>query len=320
MAYQYFLRGVDAWERHDLRAAIQWQEKTVKLDPDFAPALAHLAFDYISYCYQQSAYADPVPIDLGYIEKGLALYQKALDADAASPAILSLGGLYLVELGRLDQAVTLLRRALKLNPNYAEGHLWLSQAYRYGGMLQQSQTEAELALRLDPSIREYSTVNAYLYLGEYDKFLRSMPRTQVGARILFYRGLARYCNRDLRQAENEFDRAYQLQPTLAHAQYGRAIKSGIAGSPQEGLARLRRLEQDYQPDGEMLYKMAQAYAVLGDEKSGLRLLRRSIENNFFCYRYFVRDPLLDSLRGAPEYATLMEDARTRHETFRQKFF
>ncbi len=319
-AYEYFLRGVDAWERHDLRAAIQWHEKAVNLDPDFAPALAHLAFNYISYCYRQSAYPNPAHVELGYIEKGLALYQKALEADAASPAILSLSGLYLVELGRLDEAVTLLRRALQLNPNYAEGHLWLSQAYRYGGMLQESRVEAELALRLDPSIREYSTVNTYLYLGEYEKFLQSMPRTQLGARIFFYRGLARYSQRDLPQAESEFRQAHELEPARPHAQFAQAFLHVLAGENEEGIRLLRRSERGYQADGEMLYKVAQAYAVLGDKPSALRLLRQSIAHNFYCYPYFARDPLLESLRAEPKYSALMELARQRHEAFRRKFF
>jgi DNA-binding winged helix-turn-helix (wHTH) protein len=34
---------------------------------------------------------------------------------------------------------------------------------------------------------------------------------------------------------------------------------------------------------EAAYKIAQAYAVLGDKVSAIRLLRRSIESSFFCY-------------------------------------
>ena len=36
-----------------------------------------------------------------------------------------------------------------------------------------------------------------------------------------------------------------------------------------------------------MYKMAQAYAQLGDRESAIRLLRRAIELNFYPYSYFV---------------------------------
>jgi hypothetical protein len=71
-------------------------------------------------------------------------------------------------------------------------------------------------------------------------------------------------------------------------------------------------------DAEGVYKIAQAYAALNDRPAALRLLRRSIEDGFFCYPYFTNDPLLDNLRGQAEFADLMEIARRRHEGFKRK--
>ena len=73
-------------------------------------------------------------------------------------------------------------------------------------------------------------------------------------------------------------------------------------------------------DAEGIYKAAQAYAVLGDKASALRVLRSSIDGGFFCYPYFVSDPLLESLRAEPEYKVVMELARKRHEDFKHEFF
>jgi hypothetical protein len=52
----------------------------------------------------------------------------------------------------------------------------------------------------------------------------------------------------------------------------------------------------------MIYKIAQAYAQLGDKQSALRLLRRSIELNFYPYAYFASDPLMDPLANPSELA------------------
>jgi hypothetical protein len=73
-------------------------------------------------------------------------------------------------------------------------------------------------------------------------------------------------------------------------------------------------------DGEMLYKLGQVYAVLGDKLSAYRYLREAIDHNFYCDTCLVRDPLLVSLRGETQYAELVELARQRHEAFRRRFF
>jgi hypothetical protein len=49
------------------------------------------------------------------------------------------------------------------------------------------------------------------------------------------------------------------------------------------------------------------------------VLRRSVEDGFFCYPYFTRDPLLDPLRCEPEFSELLHNARHRHEEFQHKF-
>jgi hypothetical protein len=73
-------------------------------------------------------------------------------------------------------------------------------------------------------------------------------------------------------------------------------------------------------DPEAMYKVAQAYVILGDKASALRTLRRSVENGFFCYPYFTTDPLLNGLRNEPEFAMLLNVARQRQEAFRNSFF
>jgi hypothetical protein len=83
---------------------------------------------------------------------------------------------------------------------------------------------------------------------------------------------------------------------------------------------MRRVESADTLDGEMVYKMAQAYAQLGDGESSVRLLRRSIEVNFYPSSYFLQDPLLAPIRAKPEYSSLMELAGQRQEAFRKQFF
>jgi hypothetical protein len=108
---------------------------------------------------------------------------------------------------------------------------------------------------------------------------------------------------------------------LLHAKYGKALLFAIHNENAQGIAYLREVE-GVSPtrDGEMLYKVAQAYAVLGDNASALRALRQAIQRNFYCYSCFVRDPLLRSLHGDREYEELLEIAHQRQTAFHKKYF
>ena len=231
----------------------------------------------------------------------------------------------LIDTGKVEQAVPLLRDGLKTNPNHAALHWELGYAYRFAGMLQDSVAECERARQIDPLVRKTngSMLNAYLYLGEYDKFLESLPDDNNSAFVVFYRGFGEYYKRDWEQAAKDLDRAYVLDPTL-YTQTGKAFSNAIAHKNAEGLELLRNLESKIQQRGvgdpEGTYKIAQAYAVLGDKASALRMLRLSIENGFFPYPYFMSDPLLDNLRSEAEFQSLMATAQKRYDAFRTAFF
>ena len=106
--------------------------------------------------------------------------------------------------------------------------------------------------------------------------------------------------------------------------FGRALSLGIQRQNSEAIGELRALEAKINEHGvvdpEAIYKIAQAYASIGDKTSALRILRHSIENGFFPYPYFAIDPLLDSLRSEKEFSELMDSARQRHEEFKNRFF
>ena len=60
--------------------------------------------------------------------------------------------------------------------------------------------------------------------------------------------------------------------------------------------------------------------LLRTHLSALRKLQSSIEQGFFCYGYFISDPLTENLRAENKYLTLMEKAEQRHEEFKRRFF
>ena len=317
VAYEYYLRGVDLYALSNFPAAIEMLEKAAAFDPNYAPIWAHLG----------RAYTTNATLQFGGREqyaKAQAAYEKAMTRDPGLVDVRVYLANLLTDTGRVEQAVPLMREVLAKNPNYAEAHWELGYTYRFGGMLQASAFESELARQNNPSVKmNSSAMNAYLYLGEYEKFLQSVPAND-SAYVLFYHGFGEYHLGNREQAARDFDRAYDLEPALLPANVGKALSYGIRGDTASGLRLLhateRRATERGVSDAESLYKIAQAFAVLGDKPSAIRVLRETIEGGFFPYPYFRRDPLLNSLRGEPEFESLMKQAGERHEQFKARFF
>jgi DNA-binding winged helix-turn-helix (wHTH) protein/TolB-like protein len=316
LAYEYFLQGLDFHGQHKFLMAIKMLEKSTEIDPNYAPAWAYLGASYTS----------DAAFDLGGREqyrRAQAAYERAL---AIRPNLLDaqmfLANL-LVDTGKVEQAVPLLRDALKTNGNYAAAHWELGYAYRFAGMLDESVAECERARQLDPFVKANgSMLNTYLYLGQYQKFLESLP-VDDSSFILFYRGFGEFHEKEFDQASRDFDRAYELDPTL-YTGIGKALSDSIHQRKTEALDLLNGLERKIRDRGvgdpEGTYKIAQAYAVLGDSISAMRVLRTSVDSGFFSYPYIANDPLLNNLHNEPEFNEILNMARQRHEAFKSSFF
>jgi DNA-binding winged helix-turn-helix (wHTH) protein/TolB-like protein/Tfp pilus assembly protein PilF len=317
LAYEYYLRGVDLYSKNEFSLAVEMFKKSVALDSGYALAWAHLG----------TAYTANAAFRFGGREdyqRALESYQKALALNAEQIEARIFMANMLTDTNRVVEAVPLLRDVLKVNPNYALAHWELGYAYRFTGMLDESIAECERARAIDPQVKLHSSaLNSYLYAGQYDKFLHSLPPDEGTAFILFYRGMARLYLKDEKGAAADFDRAHDLDPSL-YTQIGKAFSFAVSGESREGLALLKetegKMDERGVTDAEAMYKIAQAYALLGDKPAAIRMLSRSINGGFFCYPYIKDDPLLDNLRQDGEYAALLGSARKSHDEFKSRFF
>jgi DNA-binding winged helix-turn-helix (wHTH) protein/TolB-like protein len=316
LAYEYFLQGLDFHGQHKFPLAIEMLEKSTEIDPNYAPAWAYLGASYTSDAAFELGGREQYRRAQAAYERALAIRPHLLDAQMFLANLL-------IDTGKVEQAVPLLRDALKTNDNYAAAHWELGYAYRFAGMLDESVAECERARQLAPFVKANGSVlNTYLYLGQYQKFLESLP-VEDSSFILFYRGFGEFHEKEFDQASRDFDRAYELDPTL-YTGIGKALSDSIHQRKTEGLELLNGLERKVRDRGvgdpEGTYKIAQAYAVLGDKISAMRALRMSVESGFFSYPYLSTDPLLNDLRREPEFDQTLNTARQRHEAFKSTFF
>jgi tetratricopeptide (TPR) repeat protein len=316
-AYEEYLKGVDFYATNQFEESIRALEDSARTDSTYP----------LTWTMLGRAYTTDASLHFGGAREyaqALAAYRTALRLDPAQiqPRVY-MANLF-TDTGRVEEALPILQGALAVNPNHAEANWEMGYAYRFGGLLAASVASAERARQLDPSVKlNSSAINGYLYLGRYDEFLSSLPTHEPSAYIVFYRGFAEYHLGHVMDSQRDFDRAFELDPELLQTQVGKALSYKLKGDISKGLVLLRGVEDQLVgrgvSDAEAIYKVAQAYAQLGDSPAAIRLLEKSVDGGFFCYPYLLKDPLLDPIRTDAEVVRILEKARLRYDAFKARF-
>jgi adenylate cyclase len=209
-AYEMFLHGREQRNasRPDLTVAAEQQfERSVALDPGFAPAHAEIA--YIQYLYVTWR-RHPEQRD-AQLAKGFASARRALELEASLPlANRALGMLHLRSREYAD-AITWMQRAVALNPGEAESYAWLANVLSYVGRSAEALEQLAHATRLDPlhpPLWDFYIGRALLHLGRYQEALTSL------------------------------DTAFRRAPFFGHIQLYRAAALAHLGRPDEAQAVL----------------------------------------------------------------------------------
>ena len=227
LAYEYYLRGVDLYAQNEFPMAIKMLRRSTAIDPSYSPTWAHLGRSLTANASFELGGRDEY-------REAQAAYEKALSLQPAPiEASIYMANLF-TDTGQVERAVPLLREALKNNPNHEEVHWELGYAYRFAGMLNASVAECERARQLDPGVKlSSSALNAYLYLGRYDRFLQSLPKDNGSALILFYRGFGEYHQKKQEEAAQEFRCCLRA---AAHAATGENRQGAGRGDSPAGRA------------------------------------------------------------------------------------
>jgi TolB-like protein len=124
VAYDYFLQGLDytqQWTREGLGKAIQFFEKAIEEDPEFARAYASLAISY--------AFLDMFQVESRYSDLINQYADKALLLDPTLAQSLIAKAKYHLNRKEYEQALPYLEKALEYNPNSSMAINMLSDFY-----------------------------------------------------------------------------------------------------------------------------------------------------------------------------------------------
>jgi adenylate cyclase len=167
-AYDCFLRGRELWYRSAKEPNVRAQAmltRAVELDPNFARAYAFLAIVHVRD-YLNGWSASPMLS----LEQGHQMARRAVALNDRDPyAHWALGGIYLW-LRRHDEAISGLKQAISLNPNFALGYGLLGLSLHYAGLSEQALECFDRAIALDPYTDQFLhfKAQACFQLGKYD--------------------------------------------------------------------------------------------------------------------------------------------------------
>jgi tetratricopeptide (TPR) repeat protein/TolB-like protein len=297
--------------------ALELLERSLEIDRRFAPAWE--AYGWALYGLSSSC------------GRGNDGYRKAIEAAdhclALAPEMSSAVGLkatVLVETGRVEDAYRLLKDVERRAPQSAEVQSFLFYVLDYAGYLEQAKTHLERLTRMDPHFLTQRgwTPNPYLYLGDTDRFLRTLAGSDTPL-FRYYRGVAKLAAGQKKEAYESVAPAFRLNPSDAFARLSEAMAAVLEEKPEEAREIIRHIVREREAvdatDGEMTYKVAQLFALSGDHLAALAQLEKAVDQGFFCASCFDRDPFLAAARTAPPYARIAAKARERHAAFGRQF-
>ena len=181
-AYDYYLRGRLFWTQRSLAAfdsAIDYYNRAVLLDPDYARAYAALAETYVLLPeYGGPSIPEVLPIARAATDRALALDPDLAEAYTASAYLKA------VFEWRWDAAERDYLKAIELNPDYATAHQWYAEMLGVTGRWDEALAEARKAIELDPRSPAANEIMAVLltFAGRpddaipmYERALRIVP-------------------------------------------------------------------------------------------------------------------------------------------------
>jgi eukaryotic-like serine/threonine-protein kinase len=305
-AHEDFLRGLFYLNRHtgpDERKAIEQFEAAIKKAPAYAAAYASLADSYRALTFNSNAApADVLPQSETAARRALEIDDQLAEAHASLASNLAdydwdwAGG------EREFQT------ALRLNPNASLVHAYYAHFLRQEGKIEESIREGRRAVELDPVFAQGSFLLAQsLYEARrYDEAVsqlrkaldlepRFWPAHLYLGKTLAEQGQFQEAVEELKEAGDFTAEPYA---TIGYV-YGRM---GRAGDARKVIADLRELSKKgyVAPTN-----FAKIYIGLGDKDQAFAWLEKGYQQRDFWLTFLKGEPTFDSLRSDPRFQDLV---------------
>jgi DNA-binding winged helix-turn-helix (wHTH) protein/TolB-like protein/Flp pilus assembly protein TadD len=309
-AYQLYLRGrfhVFRLTPPEINKGISYFQQAIAIDPRYA-----LAYAGLSDAYRSLALGSEMP-PTEFLSKSKAAAQKAVEIDdALSEAHTALGITVFWGDWNWNEAENHFKRALELNPNSANAHLFYAHLLSNLGRHAEALAEIKLARELDPLFPFAGALEGQFltFAGQPDEALDRLRKTSELEPNFWMPHLFAsnaYIEKEMyAEAVAEARLTRKLSPlqttSIAYESYALA-KSGRLTEARAGLDELLKLSTErFVPP----VHIALIYNGLGEPNEALTWLERGFEQRDTRMTFLKIDPKLNNLRREPRFIDLMQ--------------
>jgi serine/threonine-protein kinase len=309
-AYQLYLRGRYHWNKRTpegVKKGLEYFRQAIDQDPGYALAYAGIAD---SHTVAGGFYLG-LPAKEAY-PRGKAAALKALEIDdALGEAYASLAPVKMEYEWDWAGAERVFQRALELNPGYATARQWYAEYLFAMGRHEESIAEMKRALELDPFslIINASLGWSYLFARQYDmaveqcrKTLEMEPNFANAQRCLSLSLLA--ANRG-EEALEALVRLWILRGATPEVLTSLRRAIGTAGLEGYWRWKLDRLVELSKREYVSPIPIAEAYGQLGERDEAVAWLEKAYQERDSGLTYLKGWPLWDPLRDDPRFHSLL---------------
>jgi TolB-like protein/Tfp pilus assembly protein PilF len=313
-AHQLYLRGRYFWNKRtgaDLKKAIDYFNRAIGKDPNYALAFAGLADAYVLL----SAYAEASPKESLPQAKAAALKALELDSTLGEAHATLANALIAYDL-TFAEANREFERAIELNPNYATAHQWYAETGLVPlGQFEKAVAEVKRALELDPlSLVINADVGTTLTNARrYDQAIEQLRKTVEMDPGFYYAHWTLGNALELKGLTEEAIAEYKEAIALNDDPLPRALLGHLyakIGRKNEALAILKQVRELRESSKQRYispYNLALIHTGLGQKDEALQLLEETYQDRDGYDIAFIKvEPLLDPLRGDPRFETLVQ--------------
>jgi serine/threonine-protein kinase len=306
-AYRLYLEGRFFWNQRTpegLQRAVELFQQALQNDPDYALAYAGLADAYnmlADYSYLPPAETFP---------KAAQAARRALQIDTTlAEAYVSLAHVQWSFDYDWTEAQRTYERAITLNPNYATGHQWYAKALRDLGRSDEALTLVQRALELDPTslIINRAMGRVLLVKRDYDAAIQQLLKTlEMDPRFIPARrtlGLAYLHKFMYEEAILELQRAADLSSHDPRDVALLGYAYGVSGQERRARDALDRLLSDKRYVEPI--SIAKVYVGLGDRDRAVEWLNGAYEERCSELTHLFAWPTYDAVRTDPRVQDLL---------------
>lgn len=314
-AYRLYNRGRFFWNNrtgNDLRKSIELFEQAIALDENYALAYSGLADSYVLLQFFSHTEKND------FFEKAKNAAEKALslDKNLAEPhaALAMYKQLYEWD---WDGAEAEFKLAIAANPNYATAHQWYGEFLTSMGRYDESIAELEKAVELDPLSLSTNTALAQPYLasGKYAEAIEKLrPALELDDQnfslALLYMGRAYDGLGDHKEAIAQYQKNMKKPggggPYFTASLINSYVRAGQRKEAEEELNNLIKLSEQMPVSN---YVLARAYASFGYKEKALENLEKAVEQRDGLLIILRTDRNFDDLRGEARFQKILTDMK-----------